>query len=70
MKAKDAQGLGVVDAVFEPADFLEKSIAFAARIVSGKEKIERKDYSIDPNWDIGFRNGQSCNCQKIWRSRY
>ena len=51
MKAKDAQGLGVVDAVFEPADFLEKSIAFAARIVSGKEKIERKDYSTDPNWD-------------------
>ena len=29
MKAKDALALGVVDAVFEPADFLEKSISFA-----------------------------------------
>ena len=44
MKAKDALTLGVVDAVFEPADFLEKSLQFAAAIISGKNKIERKDY--------------------------
>ena len=47
MKAKDALTLGVVDAVFEPADFLEKSLQFAAAIISGKNKIERKDYSKD-----------------------
>ena len=64
MKAKDAQGLGVVDAVFEPADFLEKSIAFAARIVSGKEKIERKDYSIDPNWDKALETGKAAIAKK------
>ena len=47
MKAKDALGLGVVDAVFEPADFLEHSIKFAAEIIGGKKKIERADFSKD-----------------------
>jgi hypothetical protein len=27
--------LGVVDAVYEPADFLENSIKFAAQVISG-----------------------------------
>ena len=47
MKAKDALGLGVVDAVYEPADFLENSIKFAAAVISGGKKIERNDYSKD-----------------------
>ncbi len=47
MKAKDALGLGVVDAVFEPADFIEHSIKFAAEIIGGKKKIERADFSKD-----------------------
>jgi 3-hydroxyacyl-CoA dehydrogenase/enoyl-CoA hydratase/carnithine racemase len=47
MKAKDALGLGVVDAVYEPADFLEHSIKFAAEVISGKKKIDRADYSKD-----------------------
>ena len=47
MKAKDALGLGVVDAIYEPADFLEHSIKFAAEIISGKKKIERSDFSKD-----------------------
>ena len=47
MKAKDALGLGVVDAVYEPADFLEHSIKFAAEVITGKKRIERADYSKD-----------------------
>ena len=47
MKSKDALSLGVVDAVYEPADFLEKSVKFAADILSGKKKIEREDFSND-----------------------
>ena len=47
MKAKDALGLGVVDAVYEPADFLEHSIKFAAEVISGKKKIDRADFSKD-----------------------
>jgi len=47
MKSKDALALGVVDAVYEPADFLEKSVQFAADVLTGKKKIERKDFSND-----------------------
>ena len=47
MKSKDALSLGVVDAVFEPSDFLENSVKFAANVLSGKNKIERKDFSKD-----------------------
>ena len=47
MKSKDALSLGVVDAVFEPSDFLENSVKFAANVLNGKNKIERKDFSKD-----------------------
>jgi 3-hydroxyacyl-CoA dehydrogenase/enoyl-CoA hydratase/carnithine racemase len=65
MKAKDALALGVVDAVFEPADFLENSIAFAASILSGKRTIERKDYTNDPAWDAALAAGKAAALKKF-----
>ena len=65
MKAKDALALGVVDAVYEPADFLEKSAAFAARILNGAQKIERKDYSADPAWDAALAAGRATALKKF-----
>ncbi len=65
MKAKDALALGVVDAVFEPADFLEKSVAFAASILSGKTSIERKDFSNDPAWDAALATGKAAALKKF-----
>ncbi|MEI7722488.1 MAG: 3-hydroxyacyl-CoA dehydrogenase NAD-binding domain-containing protein [Actinomycetota bacterium] len=64
MKAKDALALGVVDAVYEPADFLERSVAFAASVLSGKNKIERKDYSNDPAWDTALATGKAAALKK------
>ena len=64
MKAKDALSLGVVDAVYEPADFLERSVAFAANVLSGKNKIERKDYSTDPAWDSALAAGKAASLKK------
>ena len=65
MKAKDAHSLGVIDAVFEPADFLEKSMAFAARIISGKEKVERQDYTGDvAAWDKAIATGKAAIAKK------
>jgi len=65
MKSKDALALGVVDAVYEPADFLEKSVSFAARVLSGAEKIERKDYSADPAWDAALAAGRATALKKF-----
>ena len=50
MKPKDALRLGVVDALFEPADFLEQSIAWAAGVVNGDVAVERAAVDRD-SWD-------------------
>ena len=59
MKPADAKKLGVVDVVFEPADFLEQSIEWAARVVIGEVQVKR----TEPDrglWDmvIGFAKTQ------------
>ncbi len=64
MKAKDALALGVVDAVYEPADFLEKSVALAAGVLNGSVKVERKDYSSDPAWDSALAAGRAAALKK------
>ena len=64
MKAKDALALGVVDAVYEPADFLERSVAFAAGVLNGSVKVERKDYSSDPAWDSALATGRAAALKK------
>ncbi|CAB4696370.1 unannotated protein [freshwater metagenome] len=64
MKAKDAHALGVVDAVFEPSDFLERSIAFAAGVLNGTTTIERKDYSQDPAWESALATGKTASLKK------
>jgi 3-hydroxyacyl-CoA dehydrogenase/enoyl-CoA hydratase/carnithine racemase len=64
MKAKDALKLGVVDVVYEPSDFLERSIAFAANVLNGTTKIERKDYSQDPGWESALATGKAAALKK------
>ena len=64
MKAKDAFKLGVVDAVYEPSDFLERSIAFAANVLNGITKVERKDYSQDPAWESALATGKAAALKK------
>ena len=64
MKAKDAYALGVVDAVFEPSDFLERSIAFAAGVLNGTTTIERKDYSQDSAWESALATGKAAALKK------
>ncbi len=65
MRAKDALGLGVVDAVFEPADFLEKSIAFAASVVNGTTQIARQDHTVDENaWQSAIATGKAIAAKK------
>lgn len=50
MKPKDALRLGVVDVLFEPADFLEQSIRWAAGVITGETAVERAAIDRD-SWD-------------------
>ncbi|MBK9740092.1 MAG: enoyl-CoA hydratase/isomerase family protein [Actinobacteria bacterium] len=51
MKPKDALRLGVVDVLFEPADFLEESIRWAAAVVRGAIEVPRTEPDRD-SWDM------------------
>jgi 3-hydroxyacyl-CoA dehydrogenase/enoyl-CoA hydratase/carnithine racemase len=64
LKSKDALKLGVVDAVFDPADYLERSIAFAVGVLNGSTKIDRPDYSNDPTWDTALATGKAAALKK------
>ncbi len=64
MKSKDALALGVVDAVYEPSDFLERSISFAASVLNGSKKIERTDYTNDAGWEKAIATGRTAALKK------
>ena len=66
MKAKDALALGVADVSFEPADFLENSIKFAAAIISGAKKIDRADHTKDgAAWKQAIAVGEAAVAKKF-----
>lgn len=57
LRAKEALNIGMVDAVFEPVDFLERSVAFAASVLNGSLKIERKSHEND-DWETPLKNAE------------
>ncbi|UTT71118.1 3-hydroxyacyl-CoA dehydrogenase NAD-binding domain-containing protein [Arthrobacter sp. DNA4] len=48
LSGAQAFGLGIADALFEPADFLEQSLAWAAGVISGDVVPERPN-AVDPS---------------------
>ncbi|MDO8145125.1 3-hydroxyacyl-CoA dehydrogenase NAD-binding domain-containing protein [Isoptericola sp. 178] len=50
-KPAEALEMGLVDAQFEAADFLERSLAWAAGVVSGEVTVERRELDPQPVWD-------------------
>ncbi|MFI5888625.1 3-hydroxyacyl-CoA dehydrogenase NAD-binding domain-containing protein [Actinoplanes sp. NPDC051513] len=50
LRPKQAAELGVADALFEPADFLERSLEWAAGVVNGVVTVERPEVDKDM-WD-------------------
>ena len=65
MKSKDALTLGIVDAVFEPADFIENSVKFVANILNGSKNVERKDFTNDDQaWTRALATGNAAFAKK------
>jgi 3-hydroxyacyl-CoA dehydrogenase/enoyl-CoA hydratase/carnithine racemase len=50
LRPKDALELGVADVLFEPADFLERSLEWAASVVNGQTEVTRPEVDKDM-WD-------------------
>lgn len=53
----EAFELGIADAAFEPADFLERSLEWAADVVSGRAAAVREDVDTDPRLWAGVVGG-------------
>lgn len=49
--AVEATTLGLMDVVLDPADFLEESIRWAARVVTGEVVVERRELDPAEVWD-------------------
>ncbi|MER5319129.1 3-hydroxyacyl-CoA dehydrogenase NAD-binding domain-containing protein [Streptosporangium roseum] len=47
IKGRDAFAAGVADAMFEPADFLEESLRWAARALRGEVTVSRTDHTAE-----------------------
>ncbi|MGW6916695.1 3-hydroxyacyl-CoA dehydrogenase NAD-binding domain-containing protein [Kitasatospora sp. NPDC054939] len=51
LKGKDVFELGIADAIFEPADFLEQSLLWAAGVLKGDVVVEREEIDRGKAWD-------------------
>ncbi|KIA73533.1 fatty acid oxidation complex alpha-subunit [Arthrobacter sp. MWB30] len=60
-----AYELGIADAIFEPADFVEQSLAWAARVIASEEVPERKnaveasDDAVAARWAAAVAAGRA-----------
>jgi 3-hydroxyacyl-CoA dehydrogenase/enoyl-CoA hydratase/carnithine racemase len=51
VRGPEAFSLGIADAMFEPADFLEESLRWAARVLTGSEAVEQPVPVPEAEWD-------------------
>jgi 3-hydroxyacyl-CoA dehydrogenase/enoyl-CoA hydratase/carnithine racemase len=60
LRPREARELGLADALFEPADFLERSLEWAASVVSGETTVERPEVDRSEMWEavLGFARQQ------------
>ncbi|MEI7549452.1 MAG: 3-hydroxyacyl-CoA dehydrogenase NAD-binding domain-containing protein [Actinomycetes bacterium] len=65
LSAPEAFESGIADALFAPADFLEKSVEFAAEVIAGRKKINRTDHTKDAApWDAAIAVGKAAAAKK------
>ncbi|HEX4791107.1 MAG TPA: 3-hydroxyacyl-CoA dehydrogenase NAD-binding domain-containing protein [Actinospica sp.] len=57
LKGPKVYELGIADAIFEPADFLEESLAWAAAVIRGELVVERREYP-EQEWTAALERGR------------
>ncbi len=62
--------LGIADAMFAPADFLEESLDWAAGVLVGEVKVDRRDAGLDdgPAWDATVSAAKEAVDMKVQRA--
>ncbi|XVX18777.1 3-hydroxyacyl-CoA dehydrogenase NAD-binding domain-containing protein [Actinomycetota bacterium] len=65
LKGPQAYKLGMADAMFAPADFLEESIEWAASVLKGETKVERPEVTRDESaWEAALSAAKKLADQK------
>jgi 3-hydroxyacyl-CoA dehydrogenase/enoyl-CoA hydratase/carnithine racemase len=59
LKPKQAFELGIADAMFEPADFLERSLEWAAGVLRGDVAVARTEIDRGQAWDDALARGKA-----------
>ncbi|MFD0774400.1 3-hydroxyacyl-CoA dehydrogenase NAD-binding domain-containing protein [Streptomonospora algeriensis] len=58
IKGPEVRESGIADAMFEPADFVEESLRWAARVIKGETAVERPEVDTGPAWDQAIDNAR------------
>ena len=65
LKGPQAFELGIADAMFEPADFLEQSLAWATAVVRGEIRVERAEVDRGDGWDSALARGKAAADMRV-----
>ncbi|MDT0302839.1 3-hydroxyacyl-CoA dehydrogenase NAD-binding domain-containing protein [Streptomonospora wellingtoniae] len=58
IKGPQVRSMGIADAMFEPADFVEESLRWAAQVVKGEIAVERPAVDTGQAWDQAIDNAR------------
>jgi 3-hydroxyacyl-CoA dehydrogenase/enoyl-CoA hydratase/carnithine racemase len=65
LKGKQVYELGIADAIFEGADFLEQSLTWTAAVLKGEIAVERPVIDRGEGWDQAVARGRSVADAKV-----
>jgi 3-hydroxyacyl-CoA dehydrogenase/enoyl-CoA hydratase/carnithine racemase len=65
LNAKQAAKLGIVDLVLEPADFLEESLRWVARVLRSEVALERAPVAPHSEWEAALARGKAIADAKV-----
>ncbi|QMU72084.1 3-hydroxyacyl-CoA dehydrogenase NAD-binding domain-containing protein [Streptacidiphilus sp. P02-A3a] len=65
LKGKQVFDLGIADAIFAPADFLEQSLLWAATVLKGETVVERPEIDRGEAWDQAVAHGRFLADSKV-----
>ncbi|MEU3754605.1 3-hydroxyacyl-CoA dehydrogenase NAD-binding domain-containing protein [Streptomyces olivoreticuli] len=65
LKGKQVFELGIADAIFEGADFLEQSLLWTASVLKGDTEIVRQEIDRGEGWDQAVERGRAIADSKV-----
>lgn len=65
LKGKQVYDLGIADALFEGADFLEQSLVWTAAVLGGELEVVRPDIDRGEEWDAAIERGRAVADDKV-----